>query len=69
MSVDSARSRDSAELVQFGLRIATETSERGARLKQLATILSARQTELSEIIVAEAGVCTQILEPLLPAPL
>lgn len=39
-------------------------AERGASLKRLATILSARQTELSEIIVAEAGVCTQLLEPL-----
>ena len=39
-------------------------AERGAKLKQLAEILTARSKELSEIIVAEAGVTTQILEPM-----
>jgi aldehyde dehydrogenase (NAD+) len=39
-------------------------AERGAALKRVAEILSARKDQLAEIIVAEAGVCTQLVEPL-----
>ena len=39
-------------------------AERGAKLKAMAEILSARVDELTDIIVAEAGVCTQIVGPL-----
>ncbi len=39
-------------------------AERGAALKRMAEILSARSDEIAEIVVAEAGVCTQLIEPL-----
>ena len=39
-------------------------AERGAALKRMAEILDARKDELVEIVVAQAGVCTQIVEPL-----
>jgi acyl-CoA reductase-like NAD-dependent aldehyde dehydrogenase len=37
-------------------------AERGARLKALAEILSSRQSELRELIMAEAGACGPILD-------
>lgn len=38
-------------------------AERGAKLKQLANILSSREAELKTLLTAEAGVCTQLLDP------
>ncbi len=37
-------------------------AERGAKLKQMAEILSSREAELRELIIAEAGACGPILD-------
>jgi len=69
--VREATVADAREAVEAAHRAFTDgpwpylkPAERGAKLKKLAEILSSREAELTEIVVAEAGVCTQILEPL-----